>query len=204
MQGQVVKPGRISVPSDTTAYSALQAAGGPTPAANVSSIVVKHFGAQPGDTIPFNYAQASQNPTDVSLNPPLQDGDTIVVPSAPVAATYTLTGPGIRNPAEYPLPDSRPITLAAAIGKAGGLTDRAKIKDIQIIRVAQVGAAPKSPASQASQTIKLDASDPNVQGQTLVQPGDNIFIGQGSPGRSIDPFQLVGIAIALIGIFGRR
>ena len=108
-----------------------------------------------------------------------------------MAATYTLTGPGIRNPAEYPLPNGAPITLAAAIGKAGGLADRAKIKDVVIVRT-QPG--------KGAQTTKLNASDPNVQGTYLVQPGDNITIDQSSPPSRVDPFQLIGIAIAVISI----
>ena len=190
--GQVAKPGRFQVPAGTTAYSALQAAGGPTPAANIAGIVMKHFGTT--QTMPFGYAQAGQNPTDATLNPVLLDGDTVIVPAAPVAATYTLTGSGVRNPAEYVLPNGAPITLAAAIGKAGGLADRAKIKEVVVVRT-QTG--------KGAQTIKLNASDPNVQGTYLVQPGDNITIDQSSPPSRVDPFQLIGIAIAVISILHR-
>ena len=190
VQGQVVKPGRFQVPPSTSAYGALQAAGGPTLAANTAGIVIKHFGTT--DTIPFQYAQAGQNPTDTTLNPALLDGDTIIVPAAPILATYTLTGPGIRNPSEYPLPNGQPISLAAAIGKAGGLSDRARIKEVQIIR--------SNPKTGAAQTIKLDASDPAVQGGYLIQPGDNITIGQGGTPSRIDPFQVLGLAIAVFSI----
>ena len=189
VQGQVGKPGRFEVPAASTAYSALQAAGGPTAAANTAGIVLKHFGAGPSDSTPFSYEKAGQSPTDPSVNPVLQDGDTIIVPAAPITQSYTLTGAGIRNPAEYPLPDGRPITLAAAIGKAGGLTDRAKIGEVQIIR-----------AGPTTQTIKLDAKDPKVQGSYLIQAGDNVTINQGSPHPGIDPLQAIGIIIAVIGI----
>ena len=73
VQGQVVKPGRFQVPPSTTAYSALQAAGGPTLAANTAGIVIKHFGTT--DTVPFQYTPAGQNPTDAALNPGMLDGD---------------------------------------------------------------------------------------------------------------------------------
>lgn len=192
VQGQVAKPGRFQVPANATAYTALQSAGGPTVAANPAGIVIKHFGAGPTDTIPFNYQQAGLNLTDATINPVLLDGDTIIVPAAPVLQTYTITGPGIRNPAEYPLPDGRPVTLAAAIGRAGGLTDRAKIGEVEIIRT--------TPTQQTT-TIKLNASDPKVQGSSLVQAGDNITIGQGSPPTRIDPLQGIGILIALFSIF---
>ncbi len=193
VQGQVVKPGRFQVPATTSAYSALQAAGGPTVAANMSAVVLKHFGMT--STIPLDITAAGQNPADPAVNPVLIDGDTIIVPEAPVTSTYTITGPGVRNPAEYRLANGVPITLASAIGKAGGLSDRAQIKAIQVIRV--------DARTKASQTIKLDATDPSVQGSFLVQPGDNISIGQGSPGSRVDPFQVIGIIIAVISIAHR-
>ena len=190
VQGQVAKPGRFQVSAGTTAYTALQDAGGPTTTANMPAIVIKHFGMT--ETTPFQYALAGQSPTDVTVNPVLLDGDTVIVPAAPITSTYTITGPGVRNPAEYPLPNGAPVTLASAIGRAGGLSDRAQIKDVQIIRT--------DPKTQAAQTIKLDATNPSVQGTYLVQPGDNITIGQGSPPSKVDVISLLGIAIAVIGI----
>jgi protein involved in polysaccharide export with SLBB domain len=190
VQGQVVKPGRFQVAANTSAYNALQASGGPTLAANLGGIVIKHFGTT--DTVPFQYALAGQNPTDTTLNPLLLDGDTIIVPAAPVNATYTLTGPGIRNPAEYTLPNGLPITLAAAIGRAGGLSDRAKVSEVQIIRA--------DPKTQASKTIKLNATDPSVQGSYMIEAGDNVTVGQGGAPSKIDPFQIFGIALAIFGI----
>jgi len=190
IQGQVGKPGRFQLPAGTAAYAALQAAGGPTLLANTKSIVIKHFGST--DQIPFDFVGAGQALADATTNPILLDGDTIIVPAAPISSSYTLTGPGIRNPSEYALPDGTPISLASAIGKAGGLTDRAKINQISIIRT--------NPATRATQTIKLDASTPAVQGSYLVQPGDNITIDQGSQPSHIDPISLIGIAVAIIGL----
>ena len=193
VQGQVAKPGRFQVPATTTAYSALQTAGGLTVAANAGAVVLKHFGVT--NTSPFNVDSAGRNPTDTTINPVLLDGDTIIVPEALITSTYTITGPGVRNPAEYSLPNGAPITLASAIGKAGGLSDRAQVKAIQIIRVDQ--------KTQASQTIKLDATNPSVQGSYLVRPGDNITIGQGGPPSRVDLFQVLGIVIAIISIVHR-
>lgn len=190
VQGQVGKPGRFAVPANTTAYTALQTAGGPTVTANISGIFIKHSGAGPNDTMAFNNQQAGLNPTDTTLNPLLLDGDTIVVPAAPVAQTYTITGAGIRNPAEYALANGQPVTLAEAIGKAGGLSDRAKISEVQIIRT-----------TPTQQTIKLNASDPKVQGSYLVQAGDNITINQGGAPTRFDPLQGIGILIAIFSIF---
>ena len=193
IQGQVGKPGRFAVPANTTAYTALQTAGGPTVTANMSGIFIKHFGAGPDEKIAFNNQQAGLNPTDATLNPVLLDGDTIIVPAATVSQTYTITGPGVRSPAEYALTNGQPITLAEAIGKAGGLSDRAKISEVQIIRT-----------SPTQQTIKLNATDPKVQGTYLVQAGDNITINQGNAPSKVDPFSVASILIAIYGIFGHH
>ena len=194
IQGQVGKPGRFQVASGTAAYSALQAAGGPTLLANTKAIVIKHFGST--EQLPFDFVAAGLTPTDAVTNPILLDGDTIIVPASPISSSYTLTGPGIRNPSEYALPDGTPISLASAIGKAGGLADRAKINQINIIRT--------SATTRATQTIKLDASTPAVQGSYLVQPGDNITIDQGNPPSHIDPITLIGLAVALAGLLSRH
>ena len=61
--------------------------------------------------------------------------------------------------------------------------------EVQIIR-----------ASPTTQTIKLNATDPNVQATYLIQAGDNITINQGGARPSMDPLQLIGIAIAVFGI----
>ena len=193
IQGQVGKPGRFQVSAGTSAYTALQAAGGPTLLANTKGIVIKHFGVT--DQVPFDFVSAGQTPSDAVINPILLDGDTMIVPASPISSSYTLTGPGIRNPSEYALPDGTPISLASAIGKAGGLTDRAKINQVNIIRT--------NSTTRATQTIKLDASTATVQGTYLVQPGDNITIEQGGAPTKIDPFTLIGLAIAIIGLSRR-
>ena len=159
VQGQVGKPGRFQVPANTTAYTALQAAGGPTVAANMTAIVIKHFGMT--DTIPFNYARPVRTPP-TRRNPVLLDGDTIIVPQRRSRPPIRLPG---RASATRRNTRCRTVLRSlwlAAIGKAGGLSDRAQIKAVQIIRI--------DPKTQASQTIKLDATNPSVQGSYWSSP----------------------------------
>jgi hypothetical protein len=66
------------------------------------------------------------------------------------------------------------------------------MKEVTIIRTLVSGKA---------QTIKLDASDTQVQGNTLVMPGDNINIPQGSPGTRYDPLTVIGVLVSLLAIF---
>lgn len=191
VRGQVGKPGRATVPAKTTVYDAIQAAGGLLIDADRKGIAVQHANAT--DQVAFDYDTALRQLDNPQINPVLLDGDIVIVNAAPISNVYTITG-AVRNPSEYPLPNS-PTTLADAIGRAGGLSDRPKLKEATIIRKVGKGGA---------QTMKLDISDPGKQASIVIQPGDNINIPQGTPGRSIDPLSALGILVSLFGIFGRR
>ncbi len=188
IRGEVVKPGRVSVPANTTAYDAIQAAGGLTLAADRKGIAVQH--ANTTDQVVLNYDDAIRNPTSATDNPVLLDGDTVIVKAAATPNVYTITG-AVRQPGEYDLTTPN-YSLATAIGKAGGLGDRPKLKEVTITR---------TPPGQKVQTIKLDITDPTVQASTLVQPGDNITIPQGSPGARYDPLTIVGVLVSIFTIF---
>jgi protein involved in polysaccharide export with SLBB domain len=188
VRGEVAKPGRISVASKATAYDAIQAAGGLLADADHKGIVLQH--ANTTDQSPIDYDTAIQQQDNAQANPVLLDGDIVIVKAAVTANVYTITG-AVRQPGEYSLTTPN-VTLADAIGKAGGLSDRPKMKELTIIR---------TPPGGRAQTIKLNASDTQVQGNTLVLPGDNINIPQGSPASHIDPLSVIGTVISLILIF---
>ncbi len=190
VRGEVAKPGREQVAAKSTVYDALQAAGGLVQDANRQGIYLQH--ANTAQQSLLNYDSVLRNQTDATINPLLLDGDIIVVKAANVPNVYTITG-SVRNAAQYPL-NTPNFTLADAIGQAGGLGDRPKLKEITIIR---------KPANGRVQTVKLDASDPTVQGNTIIQPGDNINIPQGTPGTKIDPLTGIGILISIFGILHR-
>ncbi len=190
VRGEVAKPGRVQVAAKSTVYDALQAAGGLVQDANRQGIYLQH--ANTTQQALLNYDSVLRNQTDAAINPVLLDGDILVVKAANVPNVYTITG-AVRNGAQYPLTTPN-FTLADAIGQAGGLGDRPKLKEITIIRKPAVGRV---------QTVKLDASDPTVQGNTIIQPGDNINIPQGTAGTRIDPLTGIGILISIFGILHR-
>lgn len=190
VRGEVAKPGREQVPAKSTVYDALQAAGGLVQDANRQGIYLQH--ANTAQQSLLNYDSVLRNQTDPAINPQLLDGDIVVVKAANVPNVYTITG-AVRNPSQYAL-NTPNFTLADAIGQAGGLGDRPKLKEITIIR---------KPGNGRVQTVKLNASDPTVQGNTIIQPGDNINIPQGTPGTKIDPLTGIGILISIFGILHR-
>lgn len=92
---------------------------------------------------------------------------------------YRITGPGIRNPAEYALPLGVPVSLAAAVGKAGGFNPQAKLKEVYIIRV----------FPNRTSTLRLDASSAGVMKSFRVRSGDDITVLSSRPPRHdyVDP-----------------
>lgn len=188
VRGEVEKPGRFPVPAKTTVIDALQAAGGLLQDADRKGIVVQH--ANTTDQIPVDYDTALRQPDTAQDNPVLLDGDSVIVRAAATSNVFTITG-AVRQPGEYPLTTPK-LSLAEAIGQAKGLGDRPKLKEVTIIR---------TPAGGRAQTIKLDATDPTVQGNTLILPGDNINIPQGSPGTRYDPLTILGTVISIFAIF---
>lgn len=191
VRGEVAKPIiRASVPSKTTVYDAIQAAGGLTTNADRTGIVVQH--ANTTEQIAFDYNAALREPDSAAVNPQLLDGDIVIVRAAATANVYNITG-AVRQPGEYDL--TRPnFTLADAIGKAGGLGDRPKLKEVQITR---------APVGARVQTIKRDFTDPTQQANFIVQPGDTITIPQGAPGHTYDPLTIVGVLVTIFSVFRR-
>ena len=190
VRGEVAKPGRLSVPSNTTLYDAITAAGGLTQIASRRAIALQH--ANTSEQTVYDFDTVSRQQEMPTANPILLDGDSVIVKAADVPNVFSITG-AVRNPAEYPL-TAASFTLADAIGKAGGLADRPKLKEVTITR---------TPPGGKAQVVKLDASDPNVQGNTLLQPGDNVFIPQGSPGVRYDPLTVIGIIVGIASVFRR-
>jgi protein involved in polysaccharide export with SLBB domain len=185
VRGEVAKPGRYSVPAGGTYVDGVQAAGGFLNDADRRNTAIQHS----GDTaqIPVNGDRAFENGADPEANPVLQDGDIIIVKTAAVPAIYVVSG-AVAHPQEFPLPDT-PVTLADAIGKAGGPAPYAQIHKTTIVRKGAGGVA---------EIIKVDAGDPKVQGATIIQAGDNIEVPQGHAPPEISPVQLFGV---LVGIY---
>ena len=189
VRGQVAKPGQAVMMAKTTVYDALQAAGGLLVDGDRHGITVQHADGTPA--VPFDIDAAQRQIADTQVNPVLRDGDTITVQGALVPNLYTITG-AVRSPATYPLTASN-ITLADAIARAGGLGERPKLKELLIVR--KVG-------GKGVQSITMDATDPTVQGNTLIQPGDNISIPQGRARRQADPLGVLGGVLSVVRIFG--
>jgi polysaccharide export outer membrane protein len=72
--GTVVTPGLQTLKTDPTLLSAMYNAGGPTKLANLKGVQIVHQGT----TTSYDVTKLTHG--DMSQNPPVQDGDTVVVP----------------------------------------------------------------------------------------------------------------------------
>jgi len=83
------------------------------------------------ETTPINLNDLMMN-RDPALNLPVNPGDVISVPiDRPVSI---FVDGAVKTPGRLEEVASRPITLLQAIAKAGGATDRASLKSVQILR----------------------------------------------------------------------
>jgi len=129
--GAVGKPGPFELLGRQTVLSVLSEAGGLTRDAGEEIIVIRQ--------LPAGDSQAIRIPIDdlfikgePKLNIALEPGDVINVPIDKVVAVYVFGQ--VRNPGALQVKKSNIPTLTQAIAQAGGFTDRASRKKVQIRR----------------------------------------------------------------------
>jgi polysaccharide export outer membrane protein len=129
--GAVEKPGPFELLGRQTVLSVLSEAGGLTRDAGDEIIVIRQ--------LPAGDSQAIRIPIeglfikgDPKLNLVLEPGDVINVPIDKVVAVYVFGQ--VRNPGALQVKKSNIPSLTQAIAQAGGFTDRASRKKVQIRR----------------------------------------------------------------------
>lgn len=109
---------------------------------------------------------------DPSLNIPVEPGDIIYVPT--VEKIRIFVNGAVKNPNLYEIPRDEPVTVLKAVTIAGGTTDRASERRVQVIRTLPDG---------TRQTIAVDlrkvkrgkAEDPVLQKDDLVLVPESYF-----------------------------
>lgn len=126
--GEVAKPGNYDLEEGTRVLQAIAEAEGLTQLAALQ----RAFIDRRGTIMPLDLYQAvAQGEVNPANNPPLQDGDVIVVPRN--LRRYAIVGQ-VGRPGYYAIPEGRPFLLADAIAQAGGMTPRAITSRITILR----------------------------------------------------------------------
>jgi polysaccharide biosynthesis/export protein len=129
--GEVRSPGEYQLTGEMTLLSALARAGSTTPTAGHEATVVRvkrspKTGEEPSDIIKVDLTALQGG--DVSLNLPLQDGDTVNVPKA----QSVFVAGQVKTPGAYAVDPGS--TVLQVLSLAGGLTDRGSDNRIRIQR----------------------------------------------------------------------
>jgi polysaccharide export outer membrane protein len=129
--GAVEKPGPFELIGRRTVLQAIAEAGGLTRDAGEEIIVIRQLpgGDNTSVRIPIDGLFVKGDP---ALNIVLEPGDVINVPVERTAPIYVFGQ--VRNPGALQVKCSNPPTLTQAIAQAGGFTDRANRKKVQIRR----------------------------------------------------------------------
>lgn len=120
VSGQALKPGHYDVPPGTGLVEALAVAGGTTPKAALSKVMVKRLN---GTTVPVDLYKVmvlGQQEGDFQL----QAGDIVMIPEA--QAKISVIGAVLR-PGPYDIPDGTTLRVADALLAAGGASPQAAL-----------------------------------------------------------------------------
>jgi len=131
--GAVGKPGVYEMLGPRTLLQVLSQAGGLTPQVGGELYVIRRTnGNGRMETRTAIDVQRLITHKDAALNIAIEAGDIVSVPiDRPV---YIYVDGAVKTPGRIEQLESRPITLLQAIAKAGGATDLANLKKVQIIR----------------------------------------------------------------------
>jgi polysaccharide export outer membrane protein len=196
VSGAVEKPGIFDIRTvdpkreSIGVLEALALAGGPTPKAALSQSYILRAdpkgaaSADPREEEKINIAALQGKPTAAGTLPPakspdtaqLYAGDTLYVPES--SANIVVLGM-VKNPGVYPISeDVSSITLAQAIGMAGGTIERAKVTKIGIIRPPSQNAGPGAKPSLTVVDMNKMRSKDDTQQVAPVYPGDVVYVPQ--------------------------
>jgi polysaccharide biosynthesis/export protein len=210
--GEVQRPGPYTVPIQEGSQfprltQALQLAGGIKQSADIGQVQL--IRAATGEAITLNLWELTQVGGDLNDDPILLEGDSIFVPTATSidpAQTRQLASTSVAPAASTPIPvvvvgevfrpgaytvnnetGTEPPTLTRAIDLAGGITDIADVRRVELRRLTQDGL----------QSIEVNLwellTSGDVSQDVILQAGDTIAI---PTAREIDPTEIAALASA--------
>ena len=145
--GEVEQPGSYRISSLGTALTALYAAGGPARTGNLRRIQVRR-GGRTADTLDlYDYLLTG----DASGDPRLQNGDVLFVPTH--GPRVRVAGEVIR-PATYELEAGE--TLVDVIAAAGGFTDQAALRRVQLERILPPAERARAGETRAGERVTVE------------------------------------------------
>ena len=165
--GAVGKPGVYEMLGARTLLQVLSEAGGLTKEAGADLFILRTRPGGGSETIPVDLLGLMSN-RDPTQNLNVHPGDIVSVPID--QQLYIYVDGAVRTPGRIEQLASRPITLGQAIAKAGGATERANLKSIQILRKGKDG-APQALSANLNRIRKgKDPDQPLQDGDVVVVP----------------------------------
>ena len=164
--GAVGKPGVYPMLGPRTLLQVLSEAGGLEKEAGAHLFVIRAVagGATEAIPIPVGDLLMNRNP---ELNLAINAGDVVSVPiDRPV---YIYVDGAVRTPGRLEELASRPISVLQAIAKAGGVTERANLKSIQILRRGSDG-------TQADLRVSLKRIRQGKDPDPVLEDGDVVVV----------------------------
>jgi protein involved in polysaccharide export with SLBB domain/uncharacterized protein involved in exopolysaccharide biosynthesis len=185
--GEVQTTGFLNVPNDARLADAIAQAGGLTGAAALRRAYID----RKGEIIPLDlYRTFVLGDLQGIHNPPLQEGDVIVVPKN--MRRYAIVGQ-VNQPGYYGIREGQPFLLSDAIALAGGVNNRAITSRITILRV-EDGAVRKVVVPYQRFLKKGD-----LEANPVIQDGDVIYIAEAT---KLDLGTIFG-AVSLLNLFNQ-
>lgn len=135
--GAVKQPGSYEMLGHKTLLEMISMAGGLDKDLGREIIIFRQSGEGPARRIPISLERLVFE-ADPELNVALEPGDIVYVPTVEKIRIF-VTG-AVRNPDVYEVPRDEPVTVLKAVTLAGGPTDRAAEKKVQILRTDPDGA----------------------------------------------------------------
>ena len=164
--GAVGKPGVYEMLGARTLLQILSEAGGLTKEVGAELYVIRARAGGGVDKSPVDVL-ALMTGRDPALNLTIQPGDIVSVPlDRPI---YIYVDGAVKTPGRLEELASRPITLGQAIAKAGGATDRANLKAIQILRKGKDG-------EQTTLSTNLNRIRKGKDPDQVLQDGDVVVV----------------------------
>ena len=166
VSGAVKKPGTYEMLGRKTLLEMLSMAGGLDKDLGREIIIFRRNDDGTTRRIPLDLEQLVYA-ADPSLNLPVAPGDIIYVPTIEKIRIF-VTG-AVKQPDVYEVPRDEPITVLKAVTLAGGTTDRAAKKKVQIMRSDPDG-------NRVTLTVNLRGIQRGKAEDPLLQKGDIVLV----------------------------
>jgi polysaccharide export outer membrane protein len=190
--GQVAKPGESEMRAGTTVLEAVTKAGGFAMDADKKAVMLT---SSTGEVRRLNLEKVNSPDGEVVLEP----GARLFVPQAALLR-FAVAG-GVNQPGLFPMPaDGSKIYLTDALAQAGGLVDRAKKKNIVVVRKSADGGQPVLQQVDFEKLLDPKKRDPKANLEIMASDVVIIDVDPEERGRKPKPLEiLLGIASAFVG-----